>query len=542
MSDVNVSVVASKKQIENQTIELASKFVPPVGFLGSFKAKRQLTKFNSPPGFESFRCELFGDGHERVSSVQPSDKLRLFQDGGFFARVNSKPVILTLWFADLTDSNGDPFCLTLDGVWQIKNGSTFLRKYGLQRLQLFRSIETTSLESEIVQQIKLRLASEIAEESYSFEDLKDENALPSEWFKSNLPKWLPADFDWLELVSVQDPVYASEIAARRSEDGQRKKLQELERESMRSHREHQSELDEIEHSAELSEQQRSSNLIVAKQNAELAKLQHEQEKARLLAEIERQRKGDEIADELLASFETFKRDSLHRLDALETAKKDSVRIDQQATDFQLAGIDVKEKERLNVAAANISTATLESLGKTSSPAFLAQAMREKAASNPSAILIKKVEIMTRDIGSRKIDTLAINSSLTFEFMSKRAGYATILNIGTSNTVSLHSPNAYVSNTRIDAKQKIKIPGEMLIPRSQLELNGLDYVEMGPPGWEELVVIVSDERLFDDADLFAANRQNPFPTISQDRVNQLLDTLIDYSEESWDVGVLSFLVE
>jgi len=172
-------------------------------------------------------------------------------------------------------------------------------------------------------------------------------------------------------------------------------------------------------------------------------------------------------------------------------------------------------------------------------------LREKADAAPDAVKMKKVAVAlrTRDIGNTPVDSLRINSSLEFEFMSQRSGYATALNIGTSGAVKLNSPNAYVGieEARVEAGQISSIPGRLL-PGGELSRRELSYLEVGPPGWEEPVVIVSPEPLATKADLFDSTKGSPFVALSTDRIAQIVDQLAELPEDAWSAGLLSFPVE
>ena len=71
---------------------------------------------------------------------------------------------------------------------------------------------------------------------------------------------------------------------------------------------------------------------------------------------------------------------------------------------------------------------------------------------------------------------------------------------------------------------------------------MDYIEVGPPGWEELAVLITPEPLVSEVDIYSSTPQNPFSIISEKQVEALMDKLADFQEDSWSVGVLSFLVE
>lgn len=129
-------------------------------------------------------------------------------------------------------------------------------------------------------------------------------------------------------------------------------------------------------------------------------------------------------------------------------------------------------------------------------------------------------------------------------MANQSGYASILNIGTIGKVWLHSPNAYIEleASKIESDQRYTIPGPELLPQDQLSQQNLGYIEVGPSGWEELIVVVTEEPLMTAQDVFPSTTSSPFVELFSQRIDELIDQLAELDEESRTCGVLSFLVE
>ena len=157
--------------------------------------------------------------------------------------------------------------------------------------------------------------------------------------------------------------------------------------------------------------------------------------------------------------------------------------------------------------------------------------------------IRKTELVTRDIGTAKVKGLPINASLQFEFSTSKAGYLTLLNLGTSGGVYVHVPNAYVGirQARVDAGHTYSIPGPELLPWDRLRGLGLDYVEIGPPGWEHIAVLVSEEPLITPEIATQARPEAPFVKLTEEQIAELCNRLSEEPSDKWTSGVLSFLV-
>jgi hypothetical protein len=153
-------------------------------------------------------------------------------------------------------------------------------------------------------------------------------------------------------------------------------------------------------------------------------------------------------------------------------------------------------------------------------------------------------MFTRDVAARprldnQVDHLEINQSLQFEFTTSRAGYVTVLNIGTSGKVWLHVPNFHVSpdRARLEAPGQRSVPGPELLPRELIRA----YYEGGPPGDEHMIVIVSEQPLAEAAWVRRSSPGDPLVHLSETEVAKLTSRLAALRPASWTAGVLSFVV-
>ena len=275
---------------------------------------------------------------------------------------------------------------------------------------------------------------------------------------------------------------------------------------------------------------------------ETAALRHEVNMARLRNELEGLKEAKARENEA----EREHREALGRLESAQELLERLARLGEPLLQ-QLADRDSRTAhqaaERLASPEFGVSPQQLADLGYPTTQQALVEHFREKASVDKQAVVLRKAELVTRDVGTAKVKGLPINSSLHFEAMTKRAGYVTLLNIGTSGAVYMHIPNAYVGveQARVAAGRAYAVPGPELLPREQLNRRGLDYVEIGPPGWEHMAVIVSDKPLTDANLLSRASSEAPFVTLAEGEFEALCVRLGGFEDDAWSAGVLSFLV-
>lgn len=186
--------------------------------------------------------------------------------------------------------------------------------------------------------------------------------------------------------------------------------------------------------------------------------------------------------------------------------------------------------------------------------MLVQIARENVAESDAYVHLSKTDLRHkdvacrtgtafRDIGTKRIATCPINTPLHFDLESRREGYVTVLNVATSGRIWLVTPNAYINvqKARLDPAFSVRIPGPELLPSEQLEANGLDFVEVGPPGWEHLLAFVSDEPLISTSVVDRSRAANPLVELSPNEVEQLWNNIEKRETTTWSGDALSFLV-
>jgi hypothetical protein len=248
---------------------------------------------------------------------------------------------------------------------------------------------------------------------------------------------------------------------------------------------------------------------------------------------ERQRKTEDCYNTILKELEELK-DKLEQLPGsllAQLADRDYQRVYEAA-------------ERIVSPEFGIPASALAGMGFCVERQNFVQRLREKTVADGEPVSIRKTELVTRDIGTAKVKGLPINTSLQFEFSTRKAGYLTLLNIGTSGAVCVHVPNAYVSveRTKIERDRTYTVPGSELLPWERLSKMGLDYLEVGPPGWEHVAVLVSEKPLISTSVLTRVSPNSPFARLGGDEFTELCVILNEEPSEKWTAGVLSFLVE
>ena len=535
--------------------------VEATGLFGRRQQTKEMQTFIDCPETETYFCRRSVDGEsqiQRVFSVREVDRLG---PSDFLVQVNTRPLAVEIGYAGLISSEGTVFLdLAIAATVKISEPRRFLTECGLNWVKMVDVVDVTRLETLLGNQCKQPVTDEVLTATY--DDLKLRERLPVSWWENKLRQWLA--LDWLELVDITAVQYASATEDKAREMEKRQKLMDLELEGQE--RMHQRDIQlqqdqlayeqdkaQLEANHELSGLEREEKLAEAKlrfekalmearEENELVRFQTQKQRAEWEAEIDRIRSREDLAAERLEQAKQSEKRSREMLERYETAKAELDSSIGLLKDAIRAG--VADAKRVSEHAGRVSSETMELLGRPQGSAYLAQVFREKVRRAVHPVMMKKVELRTRDIGVQKVDTLSINSDLQFEFMVNQKGYVTLLNIGTSGKIWLHGPNAYVGieASRVEAGRRYAVPGPELLPYERLAQQGLGYVEIGPPGWEELIVIVTDQPIISAQDVFSSTVNNPFAELSPKRVTQLVDLLADLDEDAWTCGFLGFLVE
>ncbi len=485
--------------------------------------------------------------------------------GGKLCRVGLGNYEFSPVFSNLvSDDQGHGWDLRITGQLSVVDSRHAMGSLGRRLAGPGSPVTSSVAESWIAEQIGPQVRDSV--QGHSIADLRDRQALPPSWWEKQLSEWvgelgLAVHVDSISWSSAQADA-AEAVAARRRDIERVARAREQERAAelrdLAAEAEYEKQREQIEADSAMSERERSHQLEIvekrhrkemidadaeieaARREAERASLEHEATMARLRGDAEAvlrvDRSGEEADERHLAI--------MAELDGLRFA------LEQMPGDLlaQLAG---RDEGRANAAAErlvspefSVPASTLEGLGFKVVRQNLVKMLREKALADGAQTLISKSELRTRDLGGSKVKGLPVNTSLQFELSSQRGGYVTLLNIGTSGTVYLHVPNPYIGRdeAKIEAGRSYTVPGPELLPYERLDQVGLDYVEVGPPGWEHIGVLISDEPLVSDDVLARAVSDSPFSKLTDEDIADIGDTLAGLPDERWSGGVLSFLVE
>jgi hypothetical protein len=498
-----------------------------------------------------------------LSRVSRADAMKcLVRNQGVKVLVLRKvPAHFALSFPGIVkDGEGNGWDLLLDGSCSVRDIRDFLARYGVDAVTPETPVSKTLLESWLAGTVRTQVKDALVGSAIG--DLRDKDSLPARWWETQFNKWLsPAGLS-MRVVSAR---WASADAARAEEERLRERemqrmAQEWERQRQAESREARAEADyekekaRIETDRELTESDRTHQ-------REVLELRHRKEVLAAEAEIENARRASELAalehEVALARLrkdlgsaskaETRLAEAHSQHDALSAALAKATAVLDQLSRIgepllqQLVNTDTKRAhqaaERLVSPEFGISASALAAMGFGVANQALVQTLTGKQTADGQAVLLSKADLATRDIGTAKVKALPIGRSLQFKLVSQRAGYVTLLNLGTSGAVFLHVPNAMIGkqNVRVMEGRPYFVPGEELFPWAW------DYREEGPAGWEHIVGIVSDAPVIAADILARSSAESPIVRLTPEEVGLLFAKLEDMPAEKWSSGVLSFLV-
>lgn len=536
--------------------------ISTVGIFQWFRRKGKERDMLDRPDTEAYVHRGYADRTTKLERVSSKKEIGKLGANDRLLVINTAPFEAELVFPDLVSKDGVSLDATVKVACRVSDPRKFLQECALDWLAASDSVSITQLETWMINCCSIEVREEV--QVVQYDAMKQREGLPASWWMIKLPGWMGTD--WLKIIEVTEARYESMTADKAAEIASRRKQFELEEESRQQINQHEVRMQheqleyenakrELELAADLSEKDRQARLkqaeltyekaiLEATSEIERIRMQNQKERAEMEAEIDRLHSREDLAAERLKQAQESERRTKEYLDELTAARE---QLGDQAELLRAAIQEgLEDAKRISDFAGSTSSTTMALIGKTAGPEYLSRILREKANTDPDAVKAKKSELRTRDIGTTPVDSLGMNSSLQFEFMSQRPGYATVLNIGTSSTVRLHSPNAYVGvdEAKIEAGRAYSIPGEPggLLPYEDLRRNGLSYLEVGPPGWEVLAVIVTPERLIGTDELFESTARSPFVALSESRIGQIADQLAELPDDAWNAGLLSFLVE
>jgi len=528
---------------------VAERFVENPGL--SF-GKARLRAFMEAPSKSIFLASTSGSGQLSLVQKRPTDPLPKLSHSDLLVGLQNGQIGTRLAFPELIDSNTHPLDLTLATTWTIKDTRLFLREFALPLLAAQDTITLPALEAYLVNRLSDWVRDAIRAESYH--DLKIDNVNALRWWQEMLPRWI--DLDWITLVRVDSATYESPLAERMLECAKQKELMEttqaamhrqkiVNKERERAEIELQQSLDRIKADATLTgiEQQARAEitrlehqaaLVTAREMSAIAKLEAEKQRAEIEFEIAQIQKNQTEAEALAkasAEAATLASKTMKKLKIAQKEIADTTGILKQA-----AAEGIEDFKRLAEHTAGVSASTLDITGHATPREQLLAIGREKAAFCGSEVALIKHGFTSRDLAGNRIDALSIGSRIHFTLQTARAGYVSILNIGTSGTVYLLTPNGLVPPriAKTAAPAMVPFPGPPFFPIDNLWENG-------PPGWEDMLVIISDEPLFSPADLVTASARSPEVVITSLMMESLISRLQALEPECWSAGLLGFLV-
>lgn len=501
------------------------------------------------------------DGTQLVAVVPMGDEERLvplsagprqardpeYRDATFYRVATTGFPVTLQWTRLPCGSDRVPVDLDVMANLRVADATAFLESVARARCAAGVPFNTELIASWLADTMRPTLLNELGR--YSLDALLQKNPLPDRWWRRALGErtkdcglaiegvggviWSSPDAEaariaderrqYLASVENQQRVEReSELARARIEARHQKEMKALELDAVRQQAleaQHRADLAAIE--AEWERQRRAAEIEAQEHELRLAELRRDTEEAARVRE--RQERSQAASEERAKAF-----------DRLATLPTD---VWQELTDTNPATRHASA-ERL-VTEHGVGATLLAWLGLGVSNQLLLEYMRDRAQADNRQVTVEKPDLQTRTIGTRIVQAVPINASLQMHVSSHRTGYLTLLNLGTSGHLVLHVPNAYVQprQARIDAGRRYHVPGPEFLPEESLRNAGLGYIEAGPPGWEHMLAIVSDEPLIDEAQLLTASPTNPLVDINLER---FFDTLSQRQPDSWSPGILSFL--
>ncbi|MBL9128010.1 MAG: DUF4384 domain-containing protein [Verrucomicrobiales bacterium] len=397
----------------------------------------------------------------------------------------------------------------------------------------------------------------------------------------------------LRETRVRTEIAGIELRARQEQqaaaDEERRRQETAARASVLHQKELESRLADLDLQAKTLEEQRRLGL-----ESDRTRLDFEREKSRIELETLNDTR-ERIRVELAAARADLKRgedESKAAAERAETARLERLHAEERLRQCQAAG-----EEAVRTGAAESSeSARLHDILKSLIPTLGLAALAQLQSGNPSAaytvgallgqlgiraadlaklgittpqqfienfrdagVVVRKSNLerrtlRTRDLGIRvqtaptgsvppvlTTETLRIGSPAGFEIHSRRPGYLTVINPGTTGKFWLLVPNTYRAGVRIEADRTYSLPGDDALPPRNLDAAGLEFAEGGPVGPEYIVAIVSDQPLIDPAILARADPPSPFVRLHAEDLAAIRKRLDDLGTDGWASGVAEFRV-
>lgn len=470
---------------------------------------------------------------------------------------------IKLSYAGLWDEDQRECDVEIKGQWIVHDSKTLLEKYSTIPYTLGIEVKEDTFLAWLTERLQPFIKDTVKESSMI--DVIEKDSLPLPWWEENLNAFLEQYGITLSVsgVKVSGPSYEAKQAEKEQKDLYEKKQREIEMVQQRQLKQKEADAEyeikkmEIEKNITISEKQRDEELNALekqyrlqrlKLEKEIEKVKHESEQASLKHEIAMHKLQGEIRD-----YEKYKgqaagqkRDYENLMEELEQAQT----IMKNLPGRILASLNSGDERTMYQSMESLTwedslnPKILNRMGYDASRQEFIELVNTKYAKEGRTVLLDTKEGLKQRISGKEINTLVVNSPLQLNFKTKKSGYVTMLNIGTSGTVQVHVPNAYCSIEEAYARAGIvyTLPGDSLLPRDALLQNGLEYVEAGPVGWEHFVLFITESPLLSHKLFQSVHGTNPFPVLHGSAFTELHQ--IVQSFESWQcsAGLLSFIVK
>jgi len=503
----------------------------------------------------------------KLSSADIGSKIEIKSET-MLVKVSTELNKFQIPFVCIREENGNNWDTIFDGNWKVSDSTLFLEKFIGEFLSLEMSISQQTVEDKIVSTVNQSLRSAISNCEFPVEEIINRDVLPAEYWKKQFCNWLAKYGLSIEINSTEWSSADAEKA-----EAEKKRLETLEKIEQEGKRKQQAELRKKEDLAQYekkkmriqteidistADRENKLQLLEKKHQKDNLELENEVEDAKRTAEKAAfdhelyiaQRKNDIDAVQAIKKREEFAEKDYNHVKKQISEQQETLEKIAELPETLRAGLsDIADKigemaYRRNETITRefkIPTNHLVKFGYASPQQLLIDFFQAKTSSEKKLVNIQKRNLVTRDIGLTRAETLQVNDSLEFEFSTERSGFVTLLNIGTSGSVYLHIPNVYVNvmETKVNLNQVYYVPGELL----PLYEHGWNYIENGPSGWEHLAIIISDEPIpvVKNQLINRSKTDMAIVKLSGDEFEKLCTELSDWDENSWAVDVCSFYV-
>ncbi len=484
---------------------------------------------------------------------------------------------LTDW---LSDESGNHYDFQINGQIQISDAQTFLAMIPPASDTLSVEMLNTSLQqalTAIVDNALTQLRNDFGDNNLLFggkaEQSRDWFAglMQPVFFKFGCKLQKDFTFHWYsrEKIAAEEEKTEKKAAEKAQQRLEWERQVELERK--RSRAEYEQKIKDIQADATLNNLEREKRIETAKKNLlleltekdhqlaakmrdeALKEAEHEKEIARLKADTEAIKRAEEKREKIEEEWAQEKKrmEILHQ--AIETRMES---IDEQIDRIESSiSAKLEEMSRLFQKAEwlynwGVRAEDLEYAGfDNHCQIFFENLEKQQEADGRVQMYMPELTIpcnaghTTRDIGCKKRPKkLKVGRELNFKITSELAGYLTVLNLGTSGRLWLNVPNSYIKKAKIEEDQSLAMPGKGTLPWSGLDKAGLEYMEMGPGGWERMAAIVTPQPLIDTTLLYRSYPDQPLVLIERDDLRRIKKKLEQFNQNEWSAAILTFLVE